>query len=229
MQAGPEDETDSADGAAAVRPCAGPSCRKPIGCRRRPRRISPPSATASSSIPDALVLPDTDRPLVVEGAGGLMVPLTREITLYRRLRALECAGRALRPHHARHHQSQPAVDRSDARAATFRLLGIAFIGDENEESRTHHLPTWDGAAAGPSAASRSADRPDAAGRFRRGISSVEDFLRGPCMMKSTSPVWHPFTQHAVQPDAAADRARRGRLAGDRRWPRASSMRSRPGG
>jgi dethiobiotin synthetase len=30
--------------------------------------------------PAALVLPRTDRPLVVEGAGGLLVPLTREVT-----------------------------------------------------------------------------------------------------------------------------------------------------
>src|SRR6266403_816088 len=30
--------------------------------------------------PAALVLPKTDGPLVVEGAGGLLVPLTREIT-----------------------------------------------------------------------------------------------------------------------------------------------------
>ena len=30
--------------------------------------------------PEALVLPDTDRPLVVEGAGGLMVPLNRKVT-----------------------------------------------------------------------------------------------------------------------------------------------------
>src|ERR1700678_1270851 len=28
--------------------------------------------------PEALVLPDTDRPLVVEGTGGLLVPLTPE-------------------------------------------------------------------------------------------------------------------------------------------------------
>src|SRR3984957_17666930 len=50
-----------------------------------------------------------------------------------------------------------------------------------------------------SAAPRSADRPVAAGGFRSAFPD-RGFSESSRMRKSTSPVWHPFTQHAVQPD-----------------------------
>ena len=43
------------------------------------------------------------------------------------------------------------------------------------------------------------------------------------------PVWHPFTQHALQPDAMLDRAGRGRLARDGGRPPHPRRASRPGG
>ena len=73
----------------------------------------------------ALHIPEKDRPLVVEGAGGLMVPLTRNVTYLDLLARWRVAGGALRPHGARHHQPQSVVDRGAARAGccdTWRRL-----------------------------------------------------------------------------------------------------------
>jgi dethiobiotin synthetase len=83
--------------------------------------------------PDALVLPDTEGPLVVEGAGGLLVPLTREITyidLMRRWRApvVLCARTTLGT------INHTLLSIEALRARGIPLLGVAFIGDENTES-----------------------------------------------------------------------------------------------
>lgn len=83
--------------------------------------------------PAALTLPDVDRPLVVEGAGGLMVPLTERDT-YRDVMArwgvpvVLCARTTL----GTINHSLLSVEALRARAIP--LLGIAFIGDENTES-----------------------------------------------------------------------------------------------
>ena len=72
-------------------------------------------------------------PLVVETAGGLMVPLTRrllqiDLLAQWRLPVILCASTR-----ARHDQSFPALDRS-LEAAGHSDLGVAFIGDENADS-----------------------------------------------------------------------------------------------
>ncbi|MGA2054108.1 MAG: dethiobiotin synthase [Bradyrhizobium sp.] len=82
----------------------------------------------------ALVVPDTgNRPLVIEGAGGLMVPLNRS-TLYIdvfarwRIPVVLCARTALGTiNHSL--LSIEALRRRD-----IELLGIAFIGEDNPES-----------------------------------------------------------------------------------------------
>jgi dethiobiotin synthetase len=82
----------------------------------------------------AFDVPDThDRPLVIEGAGGLMVPLDRS-TLYIdvfarwRLPVVLCARTALGTiNHSL--LSIEALRRRD-----FDILGIAFIGESNPES-----------------------------------------------------------------------------------------------
>ena len=53
-----------------------------------------------------------DRAVVIEGAGGLLVPLTRNLLADRAVRALGCAGRARRFDPARYDQPQPALRRS---------------------------------------------------------------------------------------------------------------------
>ena len=82
---------------------------------------------------EALPLPDVDKPLVVEGAGGLMVPLTETVTyidVMKRWSApvVLCARTSL----GTINHSLLSVEA--LRARNIPLLGIAFIGDENAES-----------------------------------------------------------------------------------------------
>jgi dethiobiotin synthetase len=83
--------------------------------------------------PDALVLPNTDGPLVVEGAGGLLVPLTREIAY------IDVIGRWRAPVALCARTTLGTINHSllsigALRARGISLLGIVFIGDENAES-----------------------------------------------------------------------------------------------
>jgi dethiobiotin synthetase len=127
--------------------------------------------------PDALVLPHTNRPLVVEGAGGLLVPLTRKMTyidIMVRWNApvVLCARTTL----GTINHSLLSVEA--LRARNIRIAGIAFIGDENQESeqiitdlgcvrRLGRLPHLD-PLTGPSL------RAAFARHFR-----IEDFLKEP--------------------------------------------------
>ncbi|RRI01512.1 ATP-dependent dethiobiotin synthetase BioD [Mesorhizobium tamadayense] len=75
-----------------------------------------------------LTLPTTDRPLVVEGAGGLMVPINRRalyIDVFAQWRApvVLCARTALGT------INHTLLSIEALRARSIPLLGIAFIGD----------------------------------------------------------------------------------------------------
>lgn len=83
--------------------------------------------------PNALALPDVSRPLVVEGAGGLMVPLTESLTyidVMARWRApvVLCARTTLGT------INHSLLSIEALRVRNIPLLGVAFIGDENAES-----------------------------------------------------------------------------------------------
>jgi dethiobiotin synthetase len=83
--------------------------------------------------PRMLVLPDSDRPLIVEGAGGLLVPLTREITYIDiiarwNIPVVLCARTTLGT------INHSLLSIEALRARGIALAGIAFIGDENVES-----------------------------------------------------------------------------------------------
>ena len=119
----------------------------------------------------------TTRPLVVEGAGGLLVPLTRQMTyidVMARWKApvVLCARTTLGT------INHSLLSMEALRARNIAIAGIAFIGDENLESeriiadleavrRLGRLPHLD-PLTGPSL------RAAFAGHFR-----IEDFLRGP--------------------------------------------------
>jgi dethiobiotin synthetase len=82
---------------------------------------------------ETLVLPETKRPLVVEAAGGLLVPLTRRSTyidLIARWRApvVLCARTSLGT------INHSLLSIEALRSRGIPLLGIAFIGDENASS-----------------------------------------------------------------------------------------------
>jgi dethiobiotin synthetase len=97
---------------------------------------SPHRAAAIDGVaidPERLQLPLTPRPLVVEGAGGLMVPLTREMTfidVFARWRAplVLCARTTLGT------INHTLLSIEAIRARGIPLLGIAFIGDEQADS-----------------------------------------------------------------------------------------------
>ena len=83
--------------------------------------------------PEALVLPNTDGLLVVEGAGGLLVPLTREVAyidVIARWRApvVLCARTTLGT------INHSLLSIEALRTRGIPLLGVVFIGDESAES-----------------------------------------------------------------------------------------------
>jgi dethiobiotin synthetase len=97
---------------------------------------SPHRAAAIDGItidPEALVLPNTDGSLVVEGAGGLLVPLTREVAyidVIARWRApvVLCARTTLGT------INHSLLSIEALRTRGIPLLGVVFIGDESVES-----------------------------------------------------------------------------------------------
>lgn len=82
---------------------------------------------------DRLALPHTDRPLVVEGAGGLLVPLTRDVT-YIDVMARWGAPVVLCARTSLGTINHSLLSLEALRARGIPVLGIAFIGDENAES-----------------------------------------------------------------------------------------------
>ena len=83
--------------------------------------------------PAALILPVTDGPLVVEAAGGLLVPLTREVTY------IDVIGRWQAPVVLCARTTLGTINHSllsieALRARGIPLLGVAFIGGENTDS-----------------------------------------------------------------------------------------------
>lgn len=97
---------------------------------------SPHRAAAEEGVAidtEALKLPRTTQPLVVEGAGGLLVPLTADalfIDLFARWGAplVLCARTSLGT------INHTLLSLEAIRARAIPLLGIAFIGEGNEDS-----------------------------------------------------------------------------------------------
>jgi dethiobiotin synthetase len=83
--------------------------------------------------PAALVLPDVAQPLIVEGAGGLFVPLTRDI-VYIDVMAQWHAPVVLCARTTLGTINHSLLSIEALRARGVELLGIAFIGDENAET-----------------------------------------------------------------------------------------------
>jgi dethiobiotin synthetase len=133
IQAGVEEETDRA----TVLRLSGLSPERILPEAYRLRTPASPHLAAERDgiviDPAALVLPDTDRPLVVEGAGGLMVPLNRKVTYIELMarwnaRVVLCARTTL----GTINHSLLSVEALRTRGIA--IAGIVFIGDENQES-----------------------------------------------------------------------------------------------
>ncbi|ABD09030.1 dethiobiotin synthase [Rhodopseudomonas palustris HaA2] len=133
VQAGIEDETDRQ---AVLRLSGLPDARLLPEAYRLNTPASPHLAAEIDGVTidaEALALPEIDGPLVVEGAGGLLVPLTRAITyidIFARWRApvVLCARTTLGT------INHTLLSIEALRARAIPLLGVAFIGDENVES-----------------------------------------------------------------------------------------------
>jgi dethiobiotin synthetase len=133
VQSGVDDETDSD----TVRRLSGLAPERVLPERYRLNTpVSPHLAAHLDGVAidaDGLDLPATPAPLVIEGAGGLMVPLTREVTyldVFARWRAplVLCARTTLGT------INHSLLSIEAIRARDIHLLGIAFIGDANTES-----------------------------------------------------------------------------------------------
>jgi dethiobiotin synthetase len=80
-----------------------------------------------------LEVPNADRPLVIEGAGGLLVPLTRNVTYLDlmarwRLPVVLCARTALGT------INHSLLSIEALRTRNVAILGVSFIGEENIET-----------------------------------------------------------------------------------------------
>jgi dethiobiotin synthetase len=133
VQSGLEDETDSD----VVRRLSGLAPERVLPERYRlTTPVSPHLAAHIDGIAidsGGLELPAMPAPLVVEGAGGLMVPLTREVTyvdVFTRWRAplVLCARTTLGT------INHTLLSIEAIRARNIPLLGIAFIGDANTDT-----------------------------------------------------------------------------------------------
>ncbi|GAC1553854.1 MAG: dethiobiotin synthase [Beijerinckiaceae bacterium] len=133
IQAGLLEETDTA----TVRRLSGlPAERALPEAYRLKTPASPHLAAELDGItiePETLVLPDTNRALVVEGAGGLLTPLTRRVT-YVDVLARWHAPVVLCSRTTLGTINHSLLSIEALRARGIVLLGIVFIGDENAES-----------------------------------------------------------------------------------------------
>ena len=136
IQSGLDGETDSQ----VVARLGGLSCDRILPeCYRLKTPVSPHQSAAIDRVnidATALDVPDTGgRPLVIEGAGGLMVPLNRS-TLYIDVFArwhipvVLCARTALGT------INHSLLSIEALRHRGIELLGIAFIGESNPESES---------------------------------------------------------------------------------------------
>jgi dethiobiotin synthetase len=133
VQSGLEEETDSE----IVHRLSGLAADRILPERYRLKTpASPHLAAAIDGVtinPEQLQLPEVSRALVVEGAGGLLVPLTRELTyidMFERWHApvVLCARTALGT------INHSLLSIEAIRARGIDLLGVAFIGEENADS-----------------------------------------------------------------------------------------------
>jgi dethiobiotin synthetase len=189
------------------------------------RLVTPASPHLAAAIdgitidPARLDPPPCRGTLVIEGAGGALVPVTPAAALCRPVRSLGRPGRDRRAHDARHDQPQPDDDRGSA-CARYRDLGVAFVGDAHADSeaticalggvkRLGRLPRLD---------------PLTPIRWRRPSRAASSWGTS----ARDLPVWHPFTQHGLNepiPLVTRSEGRRCSPPTGAAW----STRSRPGG
>src|SRR5580692_11311553 len=106
------------------------------------------------------------------------------------------SGRAMRANGARHHQPFTALDRG-ATPSRDRIARDCLHRREPSRKRACHLRNRRRQAARTAAPAFAVDPRHAATGVRR-FFQIRRFRS--VMRRKTSPIWHPFTQHALQPD-----------------------------
>lgn len=135
VQAGLDEETDSD----AVQRLAECSAERVIA--ERYRLVTPASPHLAAEIDgveitvDSLELPASDLPLIVEGAGGLMVPLNRE-TLYIDMFQKWCLPLILCARTTLGTINHTLLSIQAMRKRRLNIHGVVFVGDANESSES---------------------------------------------------------------------------------------------
>ncbi|GGB96257.1 ATP-dependent dethiobiotin synthetase BioD [Novosphingobium endophyticum] len=83
--------------------------------------------------PERLALPQVDGPLIVEGAGGVLVPLTRETTYADQFARWQCPV-VLVARTALGTINHSLLSIEALRARGVEVLGVAFVGEPQEDS-----------------------------------------------------------------------------------------------
>jgi dethiobiotin synthetase len=133
VQAGLEGETDTV---AARRLSGLPAMHTLPEVRRLTTAASPHLAAERDGVvidPEALTLPTLDRPLIVEGAGGLMVPLTRDV-LYIDVFAAWRAPVVLCTRTSLGTLNHTLLSLEALQRRAIPILGIALIGDAHVDN-----------------------------------------------------------------------------------------------
>lgn len=135
VQAGP-DECDGSDAARVAQLAGLPAGRVLPEAYRLSTPCSPHRAAEIDGVqidPDRLSLPDVDGPLVVEGAGGVLVPLDRRHT-YADQFALWNAPVVIVARTGLGTINHTLLSIEALRARNVPVLGVAFVGDPQEDS-----------------------------------------------------------------------------------------------
>lgn len=133
VQAGTANETDSE---VVARLSGLPPGRLLPEAYRLTAALSPHRAAELEGIaidPRCLALPEVDRPLIVEAAGGLMVPYTRSLLQIDLIARWRCPV-VLVARTTLGTINHSLLSISALRARAIPVIGIAFVGDANDDS-----------------------------------------------------------------------------------------------
>ncbi len=113
-----------------------------VRCHREvyafPRPVSPDAAAASAGVTISMAMiaaacPETDGPLIIEGAGGLLVPLSSDAVIAD-LAPLLGASIVLVSRHYLGSINHTLLSVSYLRSRGLSVAGIVFVGDEHPET-----------------------------------------------------------------------------------------------
>lgn len=100
--------------------------------------ISPHAAAAREGIEislDDIHIPSTNNFLVIEGAGGLLVPINRQHTIADMIRKFKAPAIVVSRHYLGS-INHTLLTLAALHASNIPLLGVIFVGDPNKESET---------------------------------------------------------------------------------------------